>query len=362
MTTPAAKLAAARLGTTGGIVALAAGVVGTAFAGGVSSGLIGALAGPDPYKGDAAQFPEELLENDHWIEFTAKQTRGVAESVLADVFGSIGSTTLGGTIRLPMPSNLSTDYNPEYSTPDLGAAAGMALKPSDQAIYNNNTMGNQALIGNGMQGLITAAGAGAVGAATALGLSTVSGALGSEQAGAALLKVGAGVAINPHKIVLFTGVGLRDHSFSWKLSPKTREESNAIRKIINMFTYYSHPEYVAGGLFLKYPEFFTIKFRHPNYLFNLQPSVCTDVRVNYHGQGYPAYIRDADGGGDPAPAEIELSLTFKETEIVTKQSLNPSIDVTNNQATRGMPLFNVAPGDKEDRDRAWEAQGRRWRR
>ena len=159
MATPAAKLAAARLGATGGIVALTAGVVvGAAFAGGVSSGLIGALAGPDPYKGEGVQFPEELLENDHWIEFTAKQTRGFAESSLADVFGSIGSTTLGGTIRLPMPSNLSTDYNPEYSTPDLGAAAGMALKPSDQAIYNNNTMGNQALIGNSLQGLITAAG------------------------------------------------------------------------------------------------------------------------------------------------------------------------------------------------------------
>ena len=221
----------------------------------------------------------------------------------------------------------------------------MALKPSDQAIYSNNTMGNQALVGNSLQGLITAAGGGAAGAAAGLGLKAVDAAgaaLGGEQVGAALLKVGAGVALNPHKIVLFTGVNFRDHTFSWKLSPKTRRDSDTIRQIINMFTYYAHPEYVAGGLFLKYPEFFTIKFHHPEYLFALQPSVLTDIRVNYHGQGYPAYIRDANGFGTPAPAEIDLSLTFKETEIVTKQSLNPSIDITNN-TPRQRPPSPAAP-------------------
>jgi len=90
-----------------------------------------------------------------------------------------------------------------------------------------------------------------------------------------------------------------------------------------MFTYYSHPELVAGGLFFKYPEFFRIKFHHPEYLFELRPSVCTGIRVNYHTNGIPSYIRDADGTGIPAPSEVELSVSFKETEIITKQFLNP---------------------------------------
>jgi hypothetical protein len=90
-------------------------------------------------------------------------------------------------------------------------------------------------------------------------------------------------------------------------------------------------------LFFKYPEFFEIKFRHPEYLFKLQPSVCKDIRVNYHGQGYPAYIRDANGGGIPAPAEVELSLTFMETEIVTKQSLNGILKQTPTQSTPSEP-------------------------
>jgi hypothetical protein len=90
-----------------------------------------------------------------------------------------------------------------------------------------------------------------------------------------------------------------------------------------MFVYYSHPEFVGGGLFFKYPEFFEIKFARDSYLFRLRPSVCTDIKVDYHSQGYAAYIRNADGSGEPAPAEVSLSLTFKETEVISKQFLNP---------------------------------------
>jgi hypothetical protein len=122
---------------------------------------------------------------------------------------------------------------------------------------------------------------------------------------------------------LFTGVNFREHTFSWRLSPKNRQESDTIRNIIDFFKFYSHPEYLAGGLFFKYPEFFNIRFHHPDYLFAIRPSVCKDVKINYHTQGYPAYVRNADGSGAPAPAEIELTLTFLETEIVTKNSLNP---------------------------------------
>jgi hypothetical protein len=177
-------------------------------------------------------------------------------------------------------------------------------------------MGMKAASGLSLAGL-----GGAITGGIGQGASNLVNGIGGQGAAGAILKVAGGVALNQHKIVLFTGVNFREHQFSWKLSPKNRKESNDIKKIIDLFAYYSHPEYIAGGLFFKYPEYFEIKFRHPEYLFKLQPSVCKDIKVNYHGQGYAAYIRDANGGGVPAPAEIELSLTFLETEIVTKQSL-----------------------------------------
>jgi hypothetical protein len=241
-------------------VGAAVGFAAGSYFGGLSSAIIGGIAKSDPNARQFIGFPEELEQNDHYIEFTAKKTTGVAEGAIGELFGSsggFGTTVLGGSIRLPMPSQLSTDYNPEYSTPSLGPAVGMALKPSDQAIYGNSTMGGKALSGNSLQGLGETAMAAVTGGLAGKAISTVTAAgsaLGSEQAGNALLKVAGGVALNPHKIVLFTGVNFREHQFSWKLSPKNRRESDSIRKIIEMFTYYSHPEYIAGGLFFKYPE------------------------------------------------------------------------------------------------------------
>ena len=314
----------------GGAVAVGA-AVGTGL---FVNSVLGSGTLKDPFGGDSAYFPEDLAEIDHWIEFTAQQTVGAALGALGALLGQniqIGSSLLGGTIRLPMPSNLSTDYNPQYSAEtQLGPALGMALKPIERDMYGMGSMGNSASNGTNLNGLSPAAQAAAIaglagGAATGVAVAGLQSTLGGADTFGALAKIAGGVAVNQHKIVLFTGVNFRDHQFSWKLSPKNREESDAIKKIIDMFTYYSHPEFIAGGLFFKYPEFFKIKFRHPQYLFELQPSVCTDIRVNFHGQGYAGYIRDADGGGIPAPVEVELALTFKEVEIITKKELNANM-------------------------------------
>jgi hypothetical protein len=287
----------------------------------------------DPYSGASVLFPEDLIENDHWIEFRAKETKGRATDLLGI---DVGTTIIGGTIRLPMPANLSTDYNPQYTEQDLSPMAGAVLKPFDRAMYGNRDLETEAQQGSGKAAVLGAITGGAAGAAVQTATAAAAGVAGAEGVNAAL-KVFGGIAVNPHKVVLFTGVGFRDHTFSWKLSPRNRRESNDIRLICEMFKFYSHPEYLAGGLFFKYPEFFDITFRHPSYLFELEPSVCTDVRIDYHGQGFPAYIRDADGSGIPAPAEITLSLTFKETEVITKNTLTRGFE-------RNQPTPAPTPG------------------
>jgi len=316
-----ASLAARRASTS--TLSRVAGYAALAGAGVAFAGLAGGnLVGSNPFNNARLTFPDDLETNDHWISFEAVQTEGRASNILSSFnLGNLSGkfTTGGGMAFLPMPSNVSTDYNPEYTSKELGPMAGPALKPFDRAIYGNNELSQGALNGGTLAGLFTSTAAGA----GLQGLQKAVGAAGGGDAFDALLKVSAGLAVNPHKILLFTGVNFRDHSFSWKLSPKNRYESDVINSIIQFFTFHSHPEYVSGGLFFKYPEFFKIKFHYPQYLFEIRPSVCTDIRVNYHGQGYPAYIRNADGSGIPAPAEIELTLSFKETEIVTKDSLNP---------------------------------------
>ena len=329
------------------------------FAAGVAIGFglgltstVGNGAGSDPFEKEAIWFPNDLGNIDHWIEFKAEETKGRAVGALESFIGQgslVGNSITGGTIFLPMTNNLSTEYHPTYSTPDLQMAAGSVLKPFDRSLYGNNDIPGAAEFGGAMAGLGIAGLSQAIKGRTE-SIGKALGALGVDgNALGAAMKVFGGIAQNPHKIVLFTGVDFRDHTFSWKLSPRNREESNKIQKIIDMFTYYSHPEFVGGGLFFKYPEFFRIKFHHPEYLFELRPSVCTGIRVNYHTNGVPSYIRNADGTGDPAPSEVELSLTFKETEIITKQFLNPGEPIFEKPAAPNSPnLKPIATGSAVD--------------
>jgi Tail-tube assembly protein len=311
-----AALAARRAGT-GLAVATVAGA-GLTAAGLTIASLTGGTK-PDPFKDNFVGFPQDLEDSiGHYIEFVAQETKGQVD---------FGSRVNGATIRLPMPANLSVDYNPTYTSSDLGAGmTGAILKAGDRAMYDNTDILKSVAAGGAIAGagisLLKGVGSAIRTAVSAAAGDAAAGGKEGDGISAPILKIAAGVAENPHKIVLFTGVNFRDHTFSWKLSPRNRRESDLIRTIINMFTYYSHPEYVAGGLFFKYPEFFRIRFRHPEYLFDLQPAVCTNVKVDFHGQGTPAYVRMADGSGPPAPAEITLSLTFKETEIITKDFLN----------------------------------------
>jgi hypothetical protein len=280
------------------------GVGGLAVGAGWAS-LFGSGAGPDPYAGKNVNFPNDLDMNDNYIEFIAKSTAGV-----------FSTTITGGKMRLPLPAGLSTDYHLAYKDESLGAAAGTALKTADRGLYGNTDIPAGAAVG----GMIAGAGADLV--------KNAIGDAGKSLAGVgdAALKTSTGLAQNPNKIVLFTGVDFRNHSFSWNLSPRNREESNKIRTIIDMFTYYSHPEFITGGLFFKYPEFFEISFRRDAYLFKIRPSVCKGIKVNYHPHSYASYVRNADGTGDPAPSEISFSLNFQETEIISKSFLNPHQD------------------------------------
>ena len=227
-----------------GVAGVAAAFSALSSTGVARASLVGPIGGPDPFADKSINFPNDLKQIDHWIEFQAQETKGQALDAVNSLLKNagvntqltVGNTTNGGLVRLPMPANVSTDYNPNYTPTDLGLAAGQVLKPADQKIYNTQGPGSL-LEGTSLQGMsgssIFSAGLGSAAGAAVAGVSK---AVGNEVFNAAT-KVTAGVAQNPHKILLFTGVDFRDHRFSWRLSPRSRDESDAINDIINYFTF-----------------------------------------------------------------------------------------------------------------------------
>ena len=316
---------------TGVGTAIVAGGVGAIVGGAIVAGSSGSASSADAFSGSSFYFPENLVLFGNYMEFRAYQTVGVGGAAfdavgLGGVFSSIanaiggGRTGNGATIRLPLAQNLSPDYKVSYTDKDLGSnLAGTALTAGDRAMYGNKTISGAGLA----QGL----GAGA--AATGLGLmdsiKKAAAALGTDAIDAAL-KVGAGIALNPHKILLFTGVPFRQHRFTWSLTPRNYNESLTIKNIIEAFIYYMYPSYALGGFFFNYPHFFDINFYSDTHLYKFLPAVIESVDVDYHGQGYAAYKRDVQNQNVPAPAEVKLTISFKETQIITKEWLNnPSL-------------------------------------
>lgn len=225
------------------------------------------------------------------------------------------------TIALYLPDTLSFDYRQGYSDVNvydgkfgLGAVAASAVKEMSQYNgYQNSAEMISKIAGKNLSPFISRVlasqgGTGKVLASTVLG--------GVE---------------NPMLELLYTTPEFRTFGFDFMFYPRSVAESEQVHQIINAFKFHSSPEIKPGsaGFFLVPPSVFNIEFyyngrKNPN-LPILSDCVCTSVAVDYapSGSGWSAYeVPTPDGkpevGGTGSPFSIRLSLTFKETIILTK--------------------------------------------
>lgn len=311
-------------------------------------------------------FPEELQQIDHWVTFSAVKT----EQAIRTAPSTDKALT---SIKLPLPAGLQTAYNISYSETSLGAlgrefmdalggddkaqkllsgavaggAIGAIAGAGIAALTGAGIMGG--VLGGAAGGIATTAIAGGLKGDQRLGQIGLSSVMGEDKMAAAAASQ-FGVARNPHKVVLFDSVGFRTHSFSYQFTPKNRRESETLNQIIKLFKYHASPgmnptktinmggvnemlkglgakdtnlqniELSGGKHFFSYPEFWRIKFHHPKFLFAIGESVLKSVDVNYHGGGSVSYARDT-ADATPAPTQVNLNLSFMETDIITKEKI-----------------------------------------
>ena len=128
----------------------------------------------------------------------------------------------------------------------------------------------------------------------------------------------AGAAINNNLELLFQGPTLRSFSFQFRLTPRSQNESNAIRNIIRAFKINMVPEASQSNLFLNAPRVFDIQYMttvgggtrlHP-FMNKFKRCALKDFSVNYSPDGQ--YMTYSDGG----MTAYELSMTFAELDPV----------------------------------------------
>jgi hypothetical protein len=133
-----------------------------------------------------------------------------------------------------------------------------------------------------------------------------------------IVQFGAKVKTNPFREVFFEGVDYRKFNFRYKFMPKNKGEVLSVYNIISKFKEHMHPELAAGGAFFVYPSEFEIAYYYNNkengYFNKIATCALTDLSVDYGGEQFSSF-------SDGAPTEINLTLSFRELELITKESI-----------------------------------------
>lgn len=245
-------------------------------------------------------------------------------------------------VKLPIPNGLVDSNGVSWGEDRMNALAAAAAGAVSQVVNKDNVQG---LMTNPLQTIGKEVGetAGQIGggiggigkafqdlakndsmanlASATLG-STILNRMGVNMSAESILARGQGVVPNSNLELLFRGPNLRKFGFSWRMSPRSKEEALMVNKIIRSFKQGMaakkvSPESGTGAsFFLGTPNIFDIHFKTGggkfiDGLFRVKTSACTTTEVNY-----------TDGAGqwsaydDGQPTSINLTLAFEELEPI----------------------------------------------
>ena len=210
---------------------------------------------------------------------------------MSDIKPTGKTKRLRTAIALNVPNEVNVGYKATYGEEELGAIFGSAAEAA-----TNNQLGPGAA---GAQGA----------AAKAIELSPARAALSSLYRAAA----------NPRKEQLFKSMEFRRFSFNYQFAPRSPEEAANVKRIINTFKFYMHPEFqnsINKMLYLFPSEFDIVYYfgdrEHPH-LNRISTCVLTDMNVNYSPNGQFSTFKDG------FPTQINVQMQFLELETLTKE-------------------------------------------
>ncbi len=216
-----------------------------------------------------------------------------------------------GTCVLPVPGGVgdqnSVSWGPDNMDPASMAIAGatfdalQAENPADAAKKSIEDMRT------GLSG------------ATQEVKAALAGILAKEATGVTgnILTRRTGAIVNPNMELLFNAPALRPFSFTYKLSPRSREESVMVRKIIRMFKQSMAVQRSQSQLFLKSPNTYKLQWltgfsrqKEHDYLPKIKEVALQTFNVNYTPDGNYATYEDT------SMVSYELQFGFSELEPI----------------------------------------------
>ena len=245
-----------------------------------------------------------------------------------------GRKASGGIQSILPTTTRITDSIAIYLPPNVKDATGVSYNNSEMGIIGAAAAGAGDLVDaiqrGDMNALAQTVGTAAVDLLKVAGLN-----LGSEFIGTlsgvdpegvkGFAKKAFGQASNPYMEVLFEGVELRTFNYNFTFAPRNADETDDVQKIIEMFRFHMMPELIGGSsAFMTLPSTFDI-----HYMYQVTPDV--SMENNYYTKIATCVLKGCDVDYTPngvksfasgAPTQITMSLSFQETEMLTKQHVN----------------------------------------
>lgn len=221
-------------------------------------------------------------------------------------------------IALPIPQNLVDNISVKVGPYELGTIGGLALETATAEGLGDQLMNDlKSLAGQDSVSFDTMLST--FKAASKFTSRNFLDALPGGGGISAAIDVATGTAINPHVALKFDGVDLKQHTFTWQLSPRNEAESEELKKIINFIKSRILPEYSVNGespisrLMYKYPSLVDVYFTGLNqdYFYHFKTSMVNTFNVDYTPNG----VAVQRGG---KPSFINMTMTITEAQVHTR--------------------------------------------
>ena len=231
------------------------------------------------------------------------------------------TTRITDSIAIYLPPNVKDATSVGYNNAEMGVIGAAAAGAADvvTALRKGDLSGLASTLGTAAKDLLTTAGLG-------LGSEFLGTLAGVDPEGLkGFAKKAFGQASNPYMEVLFEGVEMRTFTYNFTFSPRNADETDDVQKIIEMFRFHMMPELNGGSsAFMTLPSTFDI-----HYMYQVTPDV--SMENNYYTKIATCVLKGCDVDYTPngvksfasgAPTQITMSLSFQETEMLTKQHVN----------------------------------------
>jgi hypothetical protein len=218
---------------------------------------------------------------------------------------------LVGTVILPIPSQIGDNNVANFGPGNMNFMEEAALSGATSLIGGDAQGAFDQLNKQNIDGL--------KGVAKQFFATEAVKALGSNITLEQVLARSQGAVINPNMELLFSGPGLRQFKFTFKFTPRYKEEGVEVKKIIKAFKRNMAPK-GSGDNFLSTPNIFQINYmegsnEHP-FLNKFKLCALTNMSVNYTGDGVHAtYV-------DGTPISMQMDLSFSELTPIYNEDYN----------------------------------------